>query len=198
MKRLIATIIILLITRTGYSQSVPRPQGDHAHPINFRKTKAEVLGGILRFEYKWDSSSGDTNDLNEVWVGEHVTCPNHGILKQPPWKNNVPDPTITPSRSDNNGPNGGLVDTHYPPGTITYPVLILTFPEGYTEDSVTTTQNYGYHCRKCSAAPPDNSLSWQVSLYPTISITRRVYVSGTGWHYQVTKEGLTAEVSINQ
>jgi hypothetical protein len=199
MKQWLIIFIIISLCINTRAQTGSAPIGDHAHPVNLKQTKVTTNGGILRFEYKWDSSTGDPNDLNRVWVGEHVTYPRNGITRQPPWKGNFVNPTISPSRDANNGPDGGVVDSHYPPGTITWlqPPL-CAWPEGWrTRDTVTSTQNYGYHCRICDSTPPDDSLGWQTSLIPAITITRYVEITGMGWRYRITKSGSTAIVQLN-
>jgi len=191
-------IMFLFINNIGFCQSTPQPNGDHAHPENYRQISATVMGGILRFEYEWDSSSGNPSDLSRVWVGEHVTCPNNGILSKPPWKSNFPTPTIRPSRSSNNGPDCGLIDTHYPPGSLTWMVPpLIRYPDSGYSDTFTTTQNYGYHCRVCDPTPADDTLGWQISLFPTISITRYTERNGMYWRYRITKSGETASVQLN-
>jgi hypothetical protein len=44
-----------------------------AKPINFRQTVGVARGDVLHFEYKWDSSTGDLNDLASCSLYERVT-----------------------------------------------------------------------------------------------------------------------------
>lgn len=191
--RFFVICIWLSLISVCYSQSGSSPAGHCVHPVNFRQIDATVVyQGVLKFSYRWDSSSGNLGDLNRVWVGEHVTCPNNGRLPRPPWKGNFLTPGITPSRMTNNGPDGGFNDHHFPPGSM--PNLqppVLMWPDAGPEHSFTSTQNYGYHCRVCDGRPPDSSLGWQINIFPTISITRWVEITGLGWRYRITKSGLT-------
>ena len=84
-----------------------------AYPTNFRETYWEDLGdGVLYFEYMWDSSTGDLNDLSGCRVGEVVYYPgtsNPYIAPDPPfdlWE------ITNPTRKDVDATLGELADMH--------------------------------------------------------------------------------------
>ena len=160
-------------------------------PIKFKQTSGkDIGGGVLRFVYTWDSDSGQLADLNQVWIGEHVTYSDGGIHKGPhrPWREDSPDPTITPNRRPNSAgyPTAGtFTDTHY------------TFnPKAGPADSFTATQYYGFHDYRTDNRPADQSLGWQVNLTPAITISRFMENIGSDehptWQYRITKSGVTA------
>lgn len=201
----IVLILYFSITSICFSQIGQTPCGDCAHPIDFQQTSCKVIfGGVLRFTYSWRSSTGHLPDLDRVWVGEHTTCPNNGILPKPPWANNVVTPTITPERTVNSGTWGGIVDRIFPPGSKPNwdpPLIRWPGPNG-ERHTFSTTQNLGYHCCVCDSRDIDDALGWQVNFekYSDILISkyygRDESSAYGGWIYRVTKNGCSASRQI--
>jgi hypothetical protein len=155
-----------------------------AHVENFRQTAASAQpGGVLHFEYSWDSDSGNIADLDRVWFGEHVTYSDGGIHVgvDRPWNANSPNPTILPSRSTMSGTWGAAQDNHSPPGGL---------PTAGPADSFTATQHYGYRCLRHNPGAVDNTLGWQQNVMGPIGISRFVEMVGTNWQYRIVKSGL--------
>src|SRR5207249_1899586 len=89
-----------------------------AYPINFRQVGngSDAGGGILHFDYTWDSSDGKPSHLVACEVGEYVTYPGTGdyVPPHPPWSPNwsYPNPTTrSTSGNQNHQP-----DNHQNPG----------------------------------------------------------------------------------
>src|SRR5262249_48221117 len=113
-----------------------------AVPVNFRQVGTADLGaGYLWFDYRWDSSTGNLNDLSACSMSEIVDYPGSGAtypFPSPPFPagpGGIPnDPTIisffaTP---------GSATDTHgYPSGSFVQP---------YVASSFTAVQRYRYSC----------------------------------------------------
>lgn len=161
-----------------------------AHPTAFRQTPGTMLsGGKLRFIYDWDSESGRINDLDHVWVGEHVTYSDGGVHVGAgrPWKGNDADPTIMNSRTVMNGNHSSFVDTHIPPSGL---------PSAGPTDSYTATQHYGYRCLRCTPGAVDDTLGWQTNLMGPITISRSVYLDDTTWYYKAEKSGVVNPVPL--
>ena len=73
------------------------PTGPCHVPVNYRQTVGrDDGGGVLSFEYAWDSSSGrdKLDDLKDCEVGEHVSYPgpNPFPWPKPPWNTKTPIP----------------------------------------------------------------------------------------------------------
>ena len=80
-------------------------------PVNYRQTVGSGAGGVLHFEYAWDSSTGKLTDLSACLVGEEVTYSggNPFVWPKPPWNGSTPNPTIImPSP----GSDGIMQDNH--------------------------------------------------------------------------------------
>jgi hypothetical protein len=161
-------------------------------PITWTQTSvADGGGGVIVFRYSWESDSGTLGDLDQVWIGEHVTYDDGGthVAAGRPWRGNNPDPTILPARTPGGGGlsvSGVARDTHSPPGGL---------PRAGPADMYVATQNYGFRDYRTENAPADNTLGWQINLVPAIAITRVVENTGTAmapmWRYTITKSGST-------
>lgn len=150
----------------GRSSSSNAPAA-RATPTNFRQTAGrDAGGGVLHFEYAWDSSSGNLADLSDVEVGEHVA---YTQTKNPPFSP-APNPTIIwlPGR------DGGLQDNHSPGTVKPY--------EAFTERA---TQHYRW--RRGTGGP--------VNLMGPIQIDRTITQNANlSYKYRITKSGLAAEI----
>ncbi|MGQ0835702.1 MAG: DUF6531 domain-containing protein [Gammaproteobacteria bacterium] len=164
-----------------YCSPPPPPPPPPCHvPINFRQVSASDIGnGILRFEYAWNSSSGNLADLAACVVGEIVTYPS----SQNPWPwPSPPFPSVStpnPSITEQDGPLGGLIDSHNPGGTFVKP---------YNTSAFVATQYYRYRCPCSNGGNP-------VNLMGPLAIGRSVIqTEGGSWRYTVTKDvgGLAA------
>jgi hypothetical protein len=140
-----------------------------AIPENWRQTAVRRLAdGVVQFDYAWDSDSGVLADLDQVWIGEHVTYSDGGrhVGAGRPWRGNNTDPTILPARAP-----GGLAvqgvarDTHSSPGGL---------PIAGPADSYQATQHYGFHDYRTDNRLDDNTLGWQINLDGPIVIERFV------------------------
>jgi len=154
-----------------------------ATPVNFRQTSVMNAGnGDLRFQYAWDSSTGNLADLSACVVGEIVTYPgsaNPFPLPSPPFPaDSFNNPTIINLAAT----NGGLQDDHMlSPST--------TFVKPYSYSSVTATQYYRYSCSTYQNGA-------YVNIKGPLSIVRTVSQNGSGgWEFTVTKSGATAIIN---
>jgi hypothetical protein len=140
-----------------------------AYPTNFRQTSVIGPGGLLHFEYAWDSSTGNLQDLSACTVGEIVTYPNGNpyVAPNPPFNAAYSNPTVI----DAPATSGSLADDHNVPG----------FTTPYSDSSHTGTQYYRYRC------PCVNSGQY-VNLMGPLSIRRQVSQNANGsWKYTITK-----------
>ena len=139
-----------------------------ASVTNFSEDSWLDLGnGVLYFEYSWDSSSGELNDLNGCKVGEKVDYSggNPYTPDDPPFNNwSFNNPTVGYVAAT----GGSCSDTHNKGGGFSTP---------YSAKSFTATQKY--RVRRCGGS--------HTSLR-SISIVRSVFES-SGWKYKVEKSG---------
>jgi hypothetical protein len=158
-------------------------------PENWTQTAVRMLaGGVLQFDYSWTADSGNLADLDQVWIGEHVTYDDGGahVGATRPWRGNNPDPTILPARAPGGlSVMGRATDTHSPPGGL---------PMAGPADMYTATQNYGFRDFRTENAPVDNTLGWQINLVAAIPIVRVVENTAAPpapamWRYTITKSG---------
>lgn len=158
-------------------------------PVNFRQvgTGTDIGGGQLAFQYAWDSSTGNINDLATCNVGEIVTFPGpSGPGVQYFW----PSPPFPAGSSSDNpsidylpGSRGGFADIHH----LDDPNY--TFVKPYRAASFTGTQYYRYSC------PCSNGGAWRNVMGP-LSIVRSVSQNPNGtWKYTVTKSGASATIN---
>jgi hypothetical protein len=153
-----------------------------ATPTNFRQVgnPTALSNGTLRFNYAWDSSTGNVADLTQCQVGENVSYP--GSANPFPWPSPMVRSTPNPTVINLAGTLGGFQDDHQPPNSFSTP---------YSAASFTATQQYRFRCT-CH-----NSNNY-VNLGGTIDIVRSV-IQNSGspvtWRYQVTKSGGTAGIN---
>jgi len=157
---------------------------ERAVPTNMRETYSEDRGGgVLHFEYAWDSTTGDLNDLGNCFEGEKVDYPGGGdtyYWPSPPWNCSSPNPTT----ATNPATWGGSQDNHYP-GNLTRPYQIASF---------TSTQVYQYHCGPtCCMGDVSDRSNWETLL--SIGPIMRFVIDEDGvWRYSIIKSGEYAEI----
>jgi hypothetical protein len=150
-----------------------------AIPVNFRKTAASSAGGgVLHFEYAWDSNTSHLADLSQCTVGEKVDYNAADLpFASPPFPSgiNPSNPTIL----NVSGADGALQDNHATPGTFVKP---------YSARSVTSSQIYRYSC------PCHNAGAFETLLGPH-DIVRSVSQKTNGrWKFTITKTGSSAKI----
>jgi hypothetical protein len=151
-----------------------------AAPTNFRETYRESRpDGVLYFEYRWDSTSGNLAHLAGCKVGEKVDYPggNPYNWPSPPWNVSTTNPYIPPEVDASAGLG---TDTHGTGGPFIKP---------YQAASFTATQVYRYS---------DCGGSYTTLMGPH-SIDRVVYTNPyctSGWTYRITKTGAMAYVCL--
>lgn len=149
-----------------------------AIPVNFRKTAASNAGGgVLHFEYKWDSNTGHLADLSQCSVGEKVDYNAAELpFASPPFPPiNPQNPTIR----NVGGADGALQDNHATAGNFVKP---------YVAASVTASQIYRYSC------PCHNAGAFETLLGPH-DIVRSVSQKSNGkWKFTITKTGSSAKI----
>ncbi len=149
-----------------------------AIPVNFRKTASSGSNGVLHFEYRWDSNTGNLPDLSQCAVGERVDYNAADLpFASPPFPAgiNPSNPTII----NVNGADGALEDNHSTPGTFVKP---------YSAASVTSSQIYRYSC------PCHNAGAFETLLGPH-DIVRSVTQKTNGkWKFTITKTGSSAKI----
>jgi hypothetical protein len=143
------------------------PTRTGAVPTNLRQTAgSDAGGGVLHFEYAWDSSSGSLADLSDCEVGEKV---DYTQTEDPPFSP-APNPTIIWLP----GANGAMQDNHSP-GVHT----------PYKASTERATQYYRYRVSRGSP----------VNLLGPIAIVREVSSKPDGkYKYRITKSGISAEI----
>ena len=149
-----------------------------AVPTNFKQTAAsDSGGGVLHFEYTWESSTGTLGDLANCTVGEIVTYTPADIpFPSPPFPPiSPPNPTII----DIAGTDGGFSDNHSTPGTFVKP---------YKAASVTAVQRYRYTCACANGGSP-------VVVMGPLNIIRSVAPNANGtFRFSITKSGSSATI----
>ena len=150
-------------------------------PISYRQVGpgVQVGNGVLRFHYRWDSTSGKLSDLSQCKVGEYVEYPTDD---QPwPW----PSPPYSGTSPNNPtiqwipGVMGKGTDYHYH----------NPFRTPYKKNAFNATQQYRYECRDLDTTDFPH--------WDDITIARKVRdITGHGcWVYTVTKTGYSATVA---
>lgn len=151
-----------------------------AAPTNFRETYREVRpNGVLYFEYRWDSTSGNRDHLFGCTVGEKVDYPggNPYYWPLPPWNGSSPNPTVT----EGDATGGFGTDTH----------ISKPFIKPYQAASFTATQVYRYrdgqgnHTTLLGPHPIDRSVY-------------AFYLCLSGWRYEITKTGASSAMCLPQ
>jgi hypothetical protein len=146
--------------------------------INFRQVGAyDAGGGTLHFDYRWESDTGDGQDLDRAGckIGELVSYPR--IPWPPSLPANSPDnPTIT---WEDAGSGKGR-DDQYTRGSFVKP---------YRTTHFVAQQQYRYKC-------PCRDNNFPVVLMGPHPIVREVISKGDGtWRFQITKTGAKAEIN---
>lgn len=150
------------------------PPPSCARPINFRQTLVrDAGGGNLEFEYYWDSSTGNLNQLSTCSIGEKVDYPGIGSPYMRPSPPFPPGGHANPTEIEIGASSGALGDVHFvPPGNFVKP---------YVASSYTGSQIYRYKC------PCAYGGTWVKILGP-LQINRSVSQNPNGtWKYTVTK-----------
>ena len=142
-----------------------------ACPVNFHETYRVVRSdGTLYFEYQWDSSTGNKNDLDGCLIGEKVDYPGGNPYFWPsPWL----DSSRNPVDLNIAATSETMADTHYP-GTWTSPLISSSF---------SASQIYRHKC--CEGE--------YTTLMGPQSIDREIlHDSGCimYWRYRIQKTGL--------
>jgi hypothetical protein len=140
-----------------------------AIPTNFRETaRRKDPGGVLHFEYNWDSSTGNKADLSACEVGEIVT---YTTEKDPPFESWA-NPTILWAPATGTGQDNHATGVKKP-------------YEDFTKQAV---QYYRFHCPCHDGDKPTN-------LMGPIDITRKIEKKADGkYKYTITKSRLTNQI----
>jgi hypothetical protein len=149
-------------------------------PVNFRQTNAsQAAGGVLHFEYHWDSSTGDLMDLSyaNCQFGEQVVYPNGmGTFVWPkPWSGSTSSPAVSfiPAST------GFVYDDH----------STMPIQAPYMSASFTAQQRYIYTCPCANGGQP-------VVLQGIHSIVRTISQNPNGtYKYEITKTGSSAGIN---
>jgi len=156
-----------------------------AIPVNFRQISVTQLSNaVLKFNYLWDSSSGNLSDLGQCQVEEFVTYPGyvpgvqgHYFWASPPYAASSsanPETGATPVSATLGSP--GLQDLQGNVG----------FLKPYVSNDVTSNQVFQFEC-------PYYKGGQLIPLFPhsgTIAIHRVVSQNTNGtWQYTITKSG---------
>jgi hypothetical protein len=152
-----------------------------AIPVNFTTVSVtKASNGTLTFVYKYQSSSGNLQDLASCQVGELVAYP--GTAASYTWPYPMVQSTPNPTALYGPGSTGGFTDNNSPPSSYTKP---------YSADSFQATQRLQWEC------PNYNGGNFQ-SFVPDITITRSILQNPTSgaWEYQITKSGYTNTIPL--
>lgn len=160
---------------------------DCPYPVNFRQVKGEAReDGSLYFEYKWDSSTGNKDDLAGCAVGEIVLYPGgnpdeslpptYYRPSNPPFNKGYINPTVL--ETPGNVVSGE--DHHYAPD----------FSLPYCEASFSADQTYRYH------TPCMPSIYDYETLMGPHTIVRKVYQENGTWKYSCEKKGIKSVLTL--
>jgi len=153
-----------------------------AHPVNFQLVSAGPNNLALEFNYKWDSSTGDLNDLGQCDVYERVDYPdnrNPWPWPNPPWTDQSVNPTENPFPTT----TGKLQDIHEPGN--------IPSPQSLAAASFSARQRYYYKC-SCFQNPQT-----QYILQSGLIIYREVYMTAGGsWRLKIEKDGYTRDFQL--
>jgi hypothetical protein len=171
----------------GDALAYSEPFAVFALPTNFQQDGAglDIGKGVLRFDYTWESDSGDLSHLYGVEMREYVDYENDGYAPNPPfqWNKRV-DPT--PWKMTNDPTTGTATDKH------TNNAIGECMLADETEGAFHATQYYRYRSLICTL-PDDPSdpfvLDWGEILDGPLSITREIKQMGNIWYYEITKNG---------
>jgi len=175
------------LCEVGFGVKVVPP----AHPVNFRCVSASSdSGGVLHYDYAWDSSTGNLADLDGCTIKERVSYGNnvggvHGVYENTgqtfyippaPFAGKFANPQIYGGTS---GTTGSERDDHYVPSIPGSP----TIPGLYEYGAFNVAQEYIY---TDDNSDPNNPNDYTVLRGP-IDIDREVYAPGMNWIYRITK-----------
>jgi len=154
-----------------------------AVPVNFREDRhQDIGGGLLRFWYKWDSSSGPgrLSDLSNCIIYEKVQYPGGGTTFTWPSPPYMPDVEFNPTVNavDATQGTGNTTDTH----------KHAAFKTPYQFNNFKATQYYRYTC-SCKNGGAEQPLAGPFEIDRTVQL-----VPFTDWTYTVTKSGAMARL----
>jgi hypothetical protein len=150
-----------------------------AVPTNFTSTETNLPDGTLSFQYTFQSSTGNIQDLAGCKVGETVFYPG----TQNPWVWPLPmvQSTPNPTALYGSGNNAYISDKNGPPSSYKQPYSYAHFQ---------ATQRLQWEC------PCYNSGNYN-NFVPDITIDRKVFQDTDGkWKYQIQKSGYTNTVIL--
>jgi len=173
----------------------------HPYPINYRQVGpgTDIGGGVLKFSYMWDSSTGNLADLSNIVIGETITYdgnagtylagdPGSYTPLSPPYSGSHYNPTEVSSATV--ATLGRWQDQHRPVGfSATMPQTPGTYP-------YTGTQTYWYFdrsdsVRKTLAGPYAIVRQVRGLPYPLPSDPNNIR-----WFYSISKAGSTASLTL--
>jgi hypothetical protein len=175
-------------TSGGYSVEVD-PGKPCAILVNFTQNGlgTDNGGGDLHFDYSWQSSTGNPQDLQGCFVQEKVQYPGTGssyTFPSPPFPSgNSPDnPTLGPDPLAP-GPSMGILDDQLIRGT---------FKPPYSAASISATQIYRYYCN-CYQNGAWQTLAGPLNIYRQVSNT----LFSSVWVYQVCKDNVSPQTGYS-
>jgi hypothetical protein len=150
-----------------------------AVPVNFQQAGPGINmpDGFLKFQYTWDSSSGNLADLAQCEIGEYVTYPGASPFPwpSPPYKGSTKNPSVSFAEAT----LGVTEDTQ----------KHEAFLEPYVANAFNATQAFWYRCRP--------GVIVEIPGYTDITIARTVADNGNGWCYTITKSGFSAQEPLS-
>ena len=150
-----------------------------AIPTNFSSTEINLPDGTLSFQYTYQSSSGNQNDLAQCKVGETVFYP--GATSPYIWPLPMVSSTFNPTALYGAGNKAFISDKNGPPSSYKQPYSYAHFQ---------ATQRLQWEC------PCYNSGNYN-NFVPDITIDRKVFKDTDGkWKYQISKSGYTNTVVL--
>jgi hypothetical protein len=150
-----------------------------AIPTNFSTQETNLPDGTLSFQYTFQSSSGNPNDLAKCQVGETVFYP--GTANPYVWPLPMVQSTPNPTPLYGAGNNLFISDKNGPPSSYKQPYSYAHFQ---------ATQRLQWEC------PCYNNGNYN-NFVPDITIDRKVFQDTDGkWKYQITKSGYTNTVVL--
>ena len=152
-----------------------------AIPVNFRQTIGrDDGGGVIAFQYNWDSSSGNLSDLNQCTLREYLVYPGSG----PSFT--FPNPPYASYSDTNPGILGGIAatlgvasDHHYPGNGFVTPYVATDF---------SINQKYQFSCSNY------NGGAWTDLLTNQIIERKTEQNPNSSWKYTIAKAGVSASI----
>ncbi len=165
-----------LLARQRINNSTRTGKDGGAHPVNFQQDRVELeaRGGLV-FYYKWDSSTGDLNDLGGCSMGELV---NYKSTECPPFQTGVGMHLITGV----NGKNGKMGDRHH-----------ARLVKPFKNSTETAQQWYWFSC-------PCYANGREVFFFRSPIVIRRMLRSrdGENYVYMIEKSGRRHSANANE